>query len=84
MEQKKLVERGIPHIPNRKGAVEKVWITAPYQKWPEKMPGALLLPLRANQGHVFAQRGMACALMYIAVKLPLYDMAKQQSQQDTH
>ena len=37
---KKLVKRGIPHMPNRKGAMQKAWSTAPYQKWPKKMPGA--------------------------------------------
>ena len=35
---------GIPHIPNGKGAMQKAWIPAPYQKWPKKMPGVLLLP----------------------------------------
>ena len=38
---KKLVERGIPHIPNRKGAVQKAWIAAPYQKWPKKCPSPI-------------------------------------------
>ena len=37
----------MPHSPKRKGAVQKAWITAPYQKWPRKMLGTLpLLPLR--------------------------------------
>ena len=40
-----LVERGIPHIPNWKGAMQKAWITAPYQKWPKKMPAVLPPPL---------------------------------------
>ena len=25
--------------------LQKLWIRAPYQKWPKKMPGALTLPL---------------------------------------
>ena len=37
---KKLVERGIPHIPNRARAMQKAWITAPHQKRPKKMPSA--------------------------------------------
>ena len=52
---KKLVERGIPHIPNRKGAMQKAWITAPYQKWPQKIPGTLPQPHRAYSGEVCAQ-----------------------------
>ena len=32
------------HIPNQKGAMQKPWIKAPYQKWSKKMPGTLTLP----------------------------------------
>ena len=42
---KKFMERALTHIPNGKGAMQEAWITAPYQKWPTKMPSALLLPL---------------------------------------
>ena len=31
-------EKGPVHIPNQKGALQKAWIRAPYQKWPKKMP----------------------------------------------
>ena len=37
--------KGPVHIPNRKGAMQKTLIRAPYQKGPQKMPGALALPL---------------------------------------
>ena len=36
--------KGLVHIPNRDGAMQKAWSRAPYQKWREKMPGALTLP----------------------------------------
>ena len=32
--------KGLVHIPNRKGAMQKAWIRAPYQTWPKKMSGA--------------------------------------------
>ena len=32
--------KGPVHIPNWKGAMQKAWIRAPYQKWPKKMPNA--------------------------------------------
>ena len=32
--------KGPLHIPNWKGAMQKAWIGAPYQKWPKKIPGA--------------------------------------------
>ena len=32
--------KGPIHIPKQKGAMQKAWIRAPYQKWPKKMPGA--------------------------------------------
>ena len=43
MEQKNLWKGAFPISPNRKGAMQKAWITASYQKWPKRMPGALPL-----------------------------------------
>ena len=40
--------KGLVHIPNRKGTMQKAWVRAQYQKWPKKMPGALTLPLGAS------------------------------------
>ena len=36
--------KGLVYIPNWKGAMQKAWIRALYQKRPKKMPGALTLP----------------------------------------
>ena len=30
--------KGPVYLPNRKGAMQKAWIRALYQKWPKKMP----------------------------------------------
>ena len=48
---------GPVRIPNRKGAMEKAWIRALYQKWLKKMPGALTLHLSPHwQGAIWGGR----------------------------
>ena len=53
--------KGPVHIPNRKGAMQKVWIGAPNQKWPKKMPSTPTLPLLSkNQNSGFFTKKPHC------------------------